>query len=150
MQRYTVSSNLIGQVFVIGELVTSEISQPPNRFVWKACMAVLRTTFIMLQVSEPKRFDAYIKHIEGLYNTYRNKAWAILYQADIEMRTQEFARIKSRLERKHATNAAFRAIWAAAVGSNVQVPVDPVEFDPAKPWDGVYFKALNGSKAQAF
>ena len=71
-------------------------------------MAVLRTTFIMLQVSEPKRFDAYIKHIEGLYNTYRNKAWAILYQAVIEMRTQEFARIKSRLERQHATSGLPR------------------------------------------
>ncbi len=121
-----------GQVFVNGELVTSEISGPPNCFVWKACMAVLRTIFIMLQVGEPKRFDAYIKHIEGLNNTYGNKAWAILYQADIEMRTQEFARIKSRLERKHARNAAFRAICATAVGANVQGPVDPDEFDTAK------------------
>ena len=104
-------------------------------------MAVLRTVFITLQVVEPNA---------STHTSSTVKAWAIRYQADIEMRTQEFARIKSRLERKHATNAAFRAIWAAAVGSNVQVPVDPVEFDPAKPWDGVYFKALNGSKAQAF
>ncbi len=96
-------------------------------------MAVLRTIFIMLQVVEPKRFDAYIKHIEGLYNTYGNNAWAILYQADIEMRTQEFARIKSRLERQHAIKAAFRAICASAVGSNVQIPVGPDKFDPANP-----------------
>ena len=70
----------------------------------------------MLQAVSTKRFENYIKHMDKLSATYGPKARALIYQADVEMRTQEFARVKSRLERKHARNAAFSTICATVAG----------------------------------
>lgn len=136
-------------IFVNNQLVVQELAGPPTAVIWKACMAVLKTVFIFLEAVNPARIDKYINHIDSLHTTYGKDAWGIIYQADVDMRTQEFARIKTRLDRKYNRDEAMRSV-IRSVGGAAAIPVDPNEYDPAMPWDGVYYRAINGSKAESY
>ena len=96
-----------GQIFVGNRFITQELSGPPSFFVWKTCMAVLKVIYIFLQTVSPQRVDNYIKHLGFLHPLYGDNAWAVIDQSDVEMRTQEFARIEARLDRKHVRDTAF-------------------------------------------
>ena len=128
-----------------GSFTQQEISGPPNFEIWKACMLVLKVAFIMLEVVEPQRMDNYINHIGKLSRNYGKACWSIIYQADCEMRTNEFARIKGRLDRKHRRDSALRNALAVA-----GVVPDNNDYDPAQPWNIVYHHAVYGGEASEF
>ena len=139
-----------GQIFVGNKFITQELAGPPSYLVWKTCMAVLKVVYIFIQAVSPQRFDNYVNHVGALTTLYGDRAWAIIYQADVEMRTQEFARIKARLDRKHLRDTAFRQIVEGLAVAGTPAPRDPDSFNPDVPWDGVFFKSITGSKAEAY
>ena len=139
-----------GQIFVNNMFVTQELTGPPNYQVWKACMAVLKIVYIFLETVSPQRFDNYVNFVGSLATVYGDRAWAVIYQADVEMRTQEFARIKARLDRKHHRDIAFRTVCESAAKGPLPIPADPNAYDDQRPWDGVFYKAVSGSKAETF
>ena len=126
------------QVLVNGVWIIQELFGPPTVKMWKACMKVLKVIFIFLRLVEPQNVDNYIEFIEDLEAIYGKRAWGVIYQADVKMRTQEMPRILARLEKK----------WLAA--GSPQHGGDPDMFNPAMPWDLVFHKAICGGKANSW
>ena len=104
-----------------------ELPGPPSWDHWWASYRVLRTAFLLLEVADPEILDNYGELIRSFVTTYGARAWFIVYNADIRMRSEHFDRIRRRKEREHE----------AAV-----VALIPSTYDPAKPWKAVFAAAL--------
>ena len=128
-----------------GSFLTKEIVGPPNVSIWSMCMMVLRVVSIMLEIVEPQRTDDYKKKIEYYARLYGEDCWGLIYQADVEMRTKEFLKIKRRADWKLAQLQAIAPQGVTAVLSSGET-----KYDPDKPWDFVYYKAVNGGRADSF
>ena len=85
---------------------------------------VLKCTFLLLDAVRPERLDRYGEHISSFLNTYGTECWFIIYQADIRMRSEQFERIRRRLQ----------------IDSDANRPLHG--FAPGKPWDGVFAVAV--------
>ncbi len=129
-------------ILVGSEFVQQETFGPPTFRIWKACMKVLKIIAVMLNLIEPQRVDDYIDFVEELDHLYGPDAWGIIYQGDVEMRTQEMLRIRARLDRQRRN----QNIQAA----DPNAPYDPSVYNPDRPWNTVFHRSIHGSDASDY
>jgi hypothetical protein len=97
-----------------------ELPGPPDFDSWWKSWLVFKCTLLLLDAVRPERLDHYGEHIRSFLATYGTECWFIIYQADVRMRSEQFERIRRRLQIDFDANLA------------------PHGFLPAKPWDGVF------------
>jgi hypothetical protein len=104
-----------------------EMPGPPSFEVWWQSWRVLRTTLLLLNAADPEHLDNYAEHLRALHNNYGPECWFILYTADVRMRSEQFERIRRRLEEAHKSGAS---------GSN------SVAFEQNRPWNSVFAESV--------
>lgn len=128
-----------------GSWKTAEIPGPPNLQAWQACFKVYRAVLYMLRypggtttsppttggpvglvmkepvVVQPHSLELYFESFMELCLEYP-ECWHLLMPAEDRMRGERFEHLRRNLARAHAAG---------------KVPVD-IEYDPARPWDGVF------------
>ena len=110
-----------------GELIQTELHGPQNFATWKASFEVYYNALIMVDAVDLGSVLDYLSRIERFHDRFGEKAWALLYQADVRARLEELPRVKMQLAREHAD--------AGATGSTTP-------FDPSRPWNYA-FKMLS-------
>ena len=109
-----------------GELVTGEMFGPATIVIWESSWNLFRTGAISLKIATTGRLRQYANFIKSLAAQYPH-VWALIYQAEVRMRTERFPLILAKLEDKHEE----------AVLKN-----HPTSFDPQMPWDSVLAYAV--------
>jgi hypothetical protein len=108
-----------------GSWKRQDLPGPPDFDSWWKSWLVLKCSFLLLDSVRPERLDRYGEHIRSLLTTYGTECWFIIYQADVRMRSEQFERIRRKLQ------IDFEA------GST------QFGYAPAKPWDGVFAAAAH-------
>ena len=88
----------------------------------KLAILFVRTACIMFGVIEPAVLDRYMKVIRGHARRYP-RCWALIYQADVRMRSERAMKIRDELEDQH--EIALDNHW-------------PTPFNPKQPWNAVW------------
>jgi hypothetical protein len=114
-----------------GELVQHEYKGPPDIEHWAACWEVFATAMIMLGACSPPYLLAYGALIAHYARRYGQKCWALIYQMETRFRREMMERA-----RRRASTELDRAIVAGHL----------TEFDPLRPWDYVFMKAVEEHK----
>ena len=128
-----------------GTWKTAEIPGPPNLQAWQACFKVYRAVLFMLRyptgttlaapaptgpvglvtraplVVQPHSLEQYFEAFMELCLEYP-ECWHLLMPAEDRMRGERFEHLRRGLARPHAAG---------------KVPVE-INYDPARPWDGVF------------
>ena len=128
-----------------GSWKTAEIPGPPNLQAWQACFKVYRAVLYMLRyptsvavapvavggpvglvtraplVVQPHSLEQYFEAFMELCLEYP-ECWHLLMPAEDRMRGERFEHLRRGLARAHAAG---------------KVPVE-INYDPARPWDGVF------------
>jgi len=128
-----------------GTWKTAEIPGPPNLQAWQACFKVYRAVLFMLRypagtttaapaatgsvglvtraplVVQPHSLEQYFEAFMELCLEYP-ECWHLLMPAEDRMRGERFEHLRRGLARSHAAG---------------KVPVE-INYDPARPWDGVF------------
>eukprot|EP00974_Lingulodinium_polyedra_P089267 8656269-Lingulodinium_polyedra.AAC.1 len=73
---------------------------------------VLRTTLLLLRAVSPEPLDLYGEWIRKLTETYGTSCWWIIYRADVRMRSEEFERIRRRLQLSASRGASLDVLDA--------------------------------------
>ena len=104
-----------------------ELPGPPSYEHWWQVFRVFRITLLLLKAVPPELLDNYIDMVKRFANTYGPRAWFLVYQAEVRMRSEHFERLRRIAERTHdaATTAGGKS-----------------EYDPAKPWATVFAMAV--------
>ena len=110
-----------------GELIQTELHGPQNFATWKASFEVYYNALIMADAVDLGSVLDYLSRIERFHDRFGEKAWALLYQADVRARLEELPRVKMQLAREHAD--------AGAAGLTTP-------FEPSRPWNYA-FKMLS-------
>ena len=105
-----------------GEWTRKELPGPPSFDTWWVCWRFFKVVILLLQICMPEIVDNYAEFIRDLHILYGPECWFVIYQADVRMRSEQWERIRRKLESKHAE----------AVKNGV-----PSSFNPAKPWECV-------------
>ena len=114
-----------------GEFQPVELVGPPTFEAWEDGYGVLETALISHNAVDLGGIIGYHDHMKGLYTRFGKSAWALLYQADVRMRSEHMERIRRRGVRE-------RAEALAAGGRH--------PFDPARPWHWVWEQAVLDTK----
>ena len=64
-----------------------ELRGPPTFEDWEAAMIVGKNAFLMAKIITPNTMDRYIRRVRRYARRYGPQCWALLYQAEIMMRT---------------------------------------------------------------
>ena len=83
-----------------GELQQVEIFGPPSFDAWETCHECFGTGSLMTDIICVGNITAYHRRIKKLDRQFPG-CWAIIYQADVRMRSERSLRIKEELEEKH-------------------------------------------------
>ena len=102
-----------------GEWQKKELPGPPDIESWRKIHRVVRTTFLLLEAVSAERLDGYAEFLSALAGRFGPKCWDIIYTADVHMRSEQFERIRRRLQA------------APQFG-----------YTETKPWDAVYAQAI--------
>ena len=121
-----------------GEWQRAQLPGPGDFSLWWKSWMVYRTALLLLRQVKIEPLDLYGEHIRCLHETYGAQAWFLVYQADVRMRSEEFERIRRRLQAQHDRGAP------AGTGAT-----DPVAFEPDKPWNAVFHRAVHAGDAEA-
>ena len=114
-----------------GSLITVELYGPCNLTAWLASYAVLATSLIMHRAVKRAHLDAYRDFIIELHNTFGDRLWVLLYQADVRMRHEWMDSCRRTLIGQHAHMLGMGGYTA---------------FDPAQPWNMVWAEAVKADK----
>ena len=111
-----------------GSWTRRELPGPPGFDQWWASFRVLKVIYLMLEVAAPEILDNYGEMLRGFHTMYGSACWFIIYTADVRMRTEQFGRLRRRVERDHQVAVSMGAATT---------------FDPAKPWRAVFAAAIS-------
>jgi len=114
-----------------GNLITVELYGPCNLTAWLASYAVLGTSLIMLKAVKRAHLDAYREFIIELHNTFGDRYWVLLYQADVRMRQEWMDACRRGLIGQHQQMISMGGYTS---------------FDPEQPWDMVWTEAVKADK----
>ena len=103
-----------------GELVQSEIFGPSTLSVWKASYAVFRNAMVMLDALDLGPLLQYQARVERMLERYGERTWALLYQAEVRARLEEWPWVRMELKLSHT----------AALAAGNTTP-----FDAKRPWN---------------
>ena len=98
----------------------TELFGPPNLQIWKASYQVFSNCMIMWDGADLGPLIQYQERIERQHDRYGERTWALLYQADVRCRLEEWPPVRMELKRVH-TNAT------AAGGTTA--------YDVNRPWN---------------
>ena len=107
-----------------------ELPGPPDFNTWWRCFRTYKCLLLLFGVVQVERIDNYGEFIRDLCENSDPSCWWIINQADSRMRSEEFERIRRRLEADHAKFTAA----GLHVLSN---------FDSNRPWDSVFKHAVS-------
>ena len=93
---------------------------------------VLKTTLLLLGACSPEPLDLYGEHIRSLRERLGGEVSFLIYQADVRMRSEEFERIRRRLQ------AGYCASDSAS---------GPTRCDSARPWNAAPLEAVGSGSA---
>ena len=95
LRKLTISSFAMN---ASGEWQRRELPGPPSYEGWFEIFRVFRTTFLLLGAASAERLDSYCEHIRSLHSRFGSECWGLIYMADVHMRSEQFERIRRRLE----------------------------------------------------
>ena len=110
-----------------GSWQKKELPGPPSFELWWQSWRVYRTTLLLVDAADPEHLDNYGEYIRGLHTNYGSECWFLLYTADVRMRSEQFERIRRRLEEAHKAG---------------HVNPMSVKFEPTRPWKAVFAEAI--------
>ena len=123
-QRSIKRQKLVGQVLNSrGEFTTVEIYGPATYGMWKACWAVYSNALLLLGAVDLGNLVDYGKFMDDIIARFGERAYPLMYQADVRTRNEQMPRLLRDELEKH--------------NSLTNVPAD-YHFDPARPWDCVF------------
>ena len=126
------------------ELVRIEINGPANYGMWTACWNIFQNCLVMLDAVDLGKLIAYKKKQDHYYETHGEKIWALQYQTDVRTRAEHFVRIK------RDGLADYNRAWSECLHlhGNIETAKDHFKnaYDPARPWDFVFHKALKDTE----
>ena len=110
-----------------GEFHQVEIGGPPSMEIWQDHWEVAITAYISLKVVTLGTLQRYAELISSFHRRFGEGAWAVIYQADVRMRSEQFERIRRRgaKEKSDAVTAGGRH-----------------PFDENSPWQWVFEQAI--------
>ena len=109
-----------------GEFQHVEIGGPPTFAIWEANWEVAIAGYVSHKAAPLGTLMRYRAKIADLHRRCGEGAWALIYQADLRMRSEHFERLRRRGEEE-------RTAALAAGGTNL--------FDPSAPWGWVFDQA---------
>ena len=86
-----------------GDLVQTEVYGPPNLLAWKASYQVFSNCMIMLDAADLGALLQYQERVERMHERYGERTWALLYQAEVRCRLEEWPRVRMELKRAHSS-----------------------------------------------
>ena len=105
-----------------GEIITVELLGPPHYDAWEGSYTCFGTGATMLDIISVGKLGRYQKRIRSWAKQYPG-CWAVIYQADVRMRSERCLRIRERLEEAHELD----------VKENRRS-----SYNPDRPWDSVW------------
>ncbi len=115
-----------------GQWIRQELAGPGDFDQWWRCYRVFKTLMVMLNTIDVEHVDNYAEHVRGLYSLFGQRAWWIVYQGDIRMRSEYMDRLRTDLEARHEQYANISADL-----------VKLSDHDNARPWNAVWKHAIN-------
>eukprot|EP00971_Amphidinium_carterae_P244850 4861338-Amphidinium_carterae.1 len=97
----------------------------------------MKTLYLLLDITNIEPLDNYGEKIRDYHDLYGTKCWWLIYQADMRMRSDEFERIRRKLESQRAQ------ALAAGAGEDVLKRI----LESGKPWDSVLKAAASDESA---
>ena len=103
----------------MGEWARKEMPGPPDWESWSEVFRCIRTTFLLLETITPERLDGYSEFIRQLHARFGPTCWDIIYLGDVHMRSEQFERIRRKLDQnpEHGYTGAnpWNAVYAQAI-----------------------------------
>eukprot|EP00971_Amphidinium_carterae_P236307 4689488-Amphidinium_carterae.1 len=87
----------------------TEVAGPPD---WWKSFRLMKALYLLLDITNIEPLDNYGEKIRDYHDLYGTKCWCLLYQADVRMRSDDFERIRRKLESQCA-----QALAAGAAGT---------------------------------
>ena len=115
-----------------GTLQKVQIYGPPTVEIWIESFNVLAAALISFDAVVPPIFYRYRDFIHKLVKTHGAQCWGIIYQAEVRLRREGFARIKRRLVQRHKD----------ILSEGLSQSSSSVSYDPARPWNAVFAWAI--------
>ena len=106
----------------------------PQGLPWWRSWLVFKTAMLLLAAVPPEPRDLYGEHFRALSEVYGPQAWFRIYQADVQMRSEEFERL---LRKTHLADAASRAAEGPGVPG----------FDVNKPWGYIFQQSIHSENS---
>lgn len=103
-----------------GEWQRRELPGPPSYEGWFEIFRVFRTTFLLLGAASAERLDSYCEHIRSLHSRFGPECWDLIYMADVHMRSEQFERIRRRLENAPEFGYTSISPWSAVLAQSVR------------------------------
>eukprot|EP00971_Amphidinium_carterae_P348659 6490615-Amphidinium_carterae.1 len=119
---------------VDGVWTRTELPGPPDFQTWWKCFRTYKTLLLLLDLVDIEPIDNYGEKVRDLHDTFGPPCWFIIYQADSRMRSEQFERIRRRLDSDY--NKVTQA------GGSTKL----IDFDPKKPWNGVLREAASDTE----
>jgi hypothetical protein len=119
-----------------GAWIRQEIPGPGDYDQWWRSFRVFKTLMVMLDVIDVEHVDNYAEHIRSFSQLYGQKAWWIVYQGDVRMRSEYIDRLRTDSEARHAHYASISAEVAQLS-----------DHDHARPWNAVFKQAISDTTA---
>ena len=130
---------LVGQVLnAQHQWVTVEMTGPATFSMWKACYAVLSNALLMLGAVDLGNLLDYGRFFDRFFGRFGEKAYPLMYQADVRTRAEQFVRINRQ---------AYAELSEACSANNGMVPTN-WPYDYQRPWNYVFWKVLKQEQAQ--
>ena len=126
------------------ELVRIEINGPANYGMWSACWNIYQNCLLMLDAVDMGKLLAYKKKMDHYFETHGDKIWALQYQTDVRTRGEHFVRLK------RDALADYNRAWSECLARHGDQATARLHFkhafDPDKPWDHVFQRALKDTE----
>ena len=103
-----------------GEWQRRELPGPPSFEAWFEIFRVVRTTFLLLGAVSAERLDSYCEHIRSLHTRFGTECWDLIYVADVHMRSEQFERIRRRLEAAPEFGYTSASPWSAVYAQSTR------------------------------
>eukprot|EP00435_Cladocopium_sp_Y103_P040399 s39_g11.t1 len=103
-----------------GEWQRKELPGPPDHESWAEIYRVVRTTFLLLETMTAERMDAYAEHIRSLSSRFGKHCWDLVYTADVHMRSEQFERIRRRLQSNPEHGYTEASPWNAVLAQAIR------------------------------
>ena len=119
-----------------GVLTSVELTGPTSFGMWLQSWQVFSNVCVMLDIIDLGTLTKHRELIEKFHNRYGQAIWALLYQADVRCRLELAERIHRQIQ---AEQEALVKSHGSASGTPPKVP----GYDPSRPWNLVYQRAIN-------